>query len=799
MPTTATTAATTTECPSLDALKRLLKAKCDESQASPLCGHIENCPACQEKLERLAGDGPDLAADLRAEAAEAPASNSALRGALKRAEHELTSTAVVPVPPGALAATLAVPAAPLSGTDERDPPDLTFLLPSTVPGNLGRFGPFEVRGVVGRGGMGVVLRGYDESLNREVAIKVIDPQLANNAQYRERFVREARAAAAVAHANLVAVYQVSEDAASGLPYIVMQLINGESLDQRLKRAGKLIPKKVAWLGMQVAAGLDAAHKAGLTHRDIKPGNILLERVEDPAAPGPGGSGTVPAAHDKFRVKLTDFGLAKAAEDTRLTRTGFVAGSPLYMAPEQAAGGAVDQRADLFSLGTLLYEAATGRAPFDAGTPLAVLRRLSDETQMPLTRVNPDVPKWLSDAVDKLLAKNPNDRFQTAREVAELFAVKLVEMGALSPLDVPADVCPAAFLKAHNRKPICWKSVGNCVLPWAGGAVLGALLVGLLWALVPAREVPQPPPPPVAETGPEPLHRLKGETGAVWSLAFLSDDRLAAGLEDGTVRLWNHRTGAVLRTLEPRQEGSVWAMDVSHDAKYLVFACDNSKVSFWNLASLRPAGLEFPHPSSTRSVAFSPTGKFLATGDRASTVRVWDWENQIPVELTGHRGAIHALAFTPDGTRLASAGSDGTIKEWELKDINWDDRKGPEPSMQMSDHRGPVYGLAFSPDGKKIASAGWDGTVRVWDALNGTQLQKIEAHDGDVWAVSFGGGGKWVASAGSDSHVKVWDVATGKEVWGYRGPRGFHVVKFGPDGTTLAAGSRSGNVKVWDVK
>ncbi len=753
MPTTATPA--TTECPPLDALKRLLKARCDESQASPLCGHIETCPACQERLDRLTGDGPDLAADLRAEAADPVPHNSALHGALRRTAHELSGAAFGPVPAGALAVTAALPDAPLSGSGEREQPDLSFLLPSKVPGTLGTFGPFEVRGVVGRGGMGVVLRGFDASLNREVAIKVIDPQLANNGQYRERFVREARAAAAVAHANLVAVYQVSEDAASGLPYIVMQLVNGESLDQRLKREGRMTAREVSALGMQVAAGLAAAHAAGLTHRDIKPGNILLERPSGSTPEAKVGSGPTHGKH--FRVKLTDFGLAKATEDTRLTRTGFVAGSPLYMAPEQASGGAVDQRADLFSLGTLLYETATGRAPFDAGTPLAVLRRLSDETQMPLNRVNPEMPEWLSDAVDKLLAKNPNDRFQSAREVAELFAGKLVEMGALSPLDIPADVCPAAYLKAHGRKPICWEKVGRCVAPWAGGAALGALLVALVWALWPAPEGAS------AEVGPAPRHVLQGETGAVWSLAFLPKDQIAAGLEDGTVRIWNHRTGGLVRTLEPRQEGSVWAMDVSHDGKYLVFACDNAKVSFWNLSSLRPAGLEFPHPSSTRSVAFNPTGRSLATGDRASTVRVWDWDSQIPVELTGHRGAIHALAFTPDGKRLASAGSDGTIKEWELKDIRWMDRKGPEPSMQMSDHRGPVYGLAFSPDGAKIASAGWDGTVRVWDAMNGTQLQKIEAHDGDVWAVSFGNGGKWVASAGSDAHVKVWDVATGK-VW-----------------------------------
>ncbi len=149
----------------------------------------------------------------------------------------------------------------------------------------------------------------------------------------------------------------------------MQLVQGESLEQRLKRVGKLPAMEVARLGMQAAAGLAAAHAGGLIHRDIKPGNILLEDPVD-------------------RVKLTDFGLARAAEDVKLTRTGFVAGTPLYMAPEQARGDEVDHRADLFSLGSVLYEAATGTAPFDGKTPLAVLRRVADETPTPLQRGEP---------------------------------------------------------------------------------------------------------------------------------------------------------------------------------------------------------------------------------------------------------------------------------------------------------------------------------------------------------------------------------------------------------------------------
>ncbi len=249
--------------------------------------------------------------------------------------------------------------------------------------------------------MGVVLHAYDPCLQRDVAVKVIDPQLANNEVARQRFCREARAAAAVTHDNLVAVHQVDEDEDSGLPYLVMQLVIGESLEQRLKRVGKLGVHEVARIGMQAAAGLAAAHAGGLIHRDIKPGNILLEAPSD-------------------RVKLTDFGLARAAEDVKLTRTGFVAGSPLYMAPEQARGEEVDHRADLFSLGSVLYEATAGTPPFDGKTPLVVLRRVADETPTSLSAVNPDVPHWLSDIVDKLLAKNPTDRYQSAAEVAEVF-------------------------------------------------------------------------------------------------------------------------------------------------------------------------------------------------------------------------------------------------------------------------------------------------------------------------------------------------------------------------------------------
>ena len=763
--------ATTTVCPPLADLERLIHGRCTDARNAALCEHVGACPECQKRLDRLAGSGSGLAERLREAESEPPPQDSAYWKALAYAEDELRKTVVFQ-----------------PGGRTTDAPDgteleLDFLQPADKPDLLGKLGRFDIVRVVGRGGMGVVLHGYDPSLARDIAIKVIDPQLANNEVARQRFCREARAAAAVTHDNLVAVHQVNEDEPSGLPYLVMQLINGESLEQRLRRAGKMTVPEVARLGMQAAAGLAAAHASGLIHRDIKPGNILLEAPSD-------------------RVKLTDFGLARAVEDVKFTRTGFVAGSPLYMAPEQARGDEVDARADLFSLGTVLYEAATGTAPFDAKTPLAVLRRVSDETQMPLVRIEPDVPKWLSDAVDKLLSKEPAGRYQTATEVAEVFAAGLAEMYLLSPLDVPAEVCAGSRVIARARNPICWKKIGCRARPWAGGAVIGGLVVGLLWAFT-GSDAPEPHPQPVAQApaapnpGPAPRLTLVGESGTVWATAF-TGNRLVMGMEDGSIMIWNLQNGELIKALD-KQDGNIWTADVSPDGELLVTAADESAVTFWNLKTLRR---EFSLPESTwtKVAAFNPAGKYLATGNRSGVVKVWDWKNGVPyAQLRGHRGTIHALAYSPDGTRLASAGSDGTVKVWELKKGTFELGEGPPPSIEMAFHRGSVYAVAFSPDGSKIASAGWDGTLRICDAVTGEQLLKIAGHDGDVWSVAFGGGGKWVASAGSDGYVKVWDVGSAAEVFSYRAGRAVHVVRFAADGTTLAAGGRDGTVRVWDIK
>ena len=283
---------------------------------------------------------------------------------------------------------------------------LGFLTPCKTPGRLGVLAHYEILEILGGGGMGTVLRGVDVKLNRVVAIKVLAPQLAANAMARQRFLREAQAAAAVSHDHVVAIHAVDEW--NGLPYLVMEYVSGTSLQQKIDAGGPLQLAQILRIGMQIASGLAAAHAQGLVHRDIKPANILLENGIE-------------------RVKITDFGLARSIDDVRITKAGAVCGTPQYMSPEQAQDERVDQRSDLFSLGSVMYAMSTGRSPFRGDTGLAVLKRVCEDTPRPIREVNPDIPEALAQIVNKLLAKNPDARFQRAGEVAELLSRYLAHL------------------------------------------------------------------------------------------------------------------------------------------------------------------------------------------------------------------------------------------------------------------------------------------------------------------------------------------------------------------------------------
>ncbi len=304
------------------------------------------------------------------------------------------------------------------GTRTDDEVPLGFLEPPTRSDSLGRIGHYEVLQVLGQGGFGIVFRAFDDVLHRVVAVKVLSPQMAATSPARKRFLREARSSAQVRHENVVQVYEVGEQP---LPYIAMEFIPGETLQQRLDRVGPVDAAEVVRIGRQIAEGLAAAHGTDLVHRDIKPGNVLLE----------GGTN---------RVKITDFGLARAADDASISQSGIIAGTPNYMAPEQAKGEKLDHRADLFSLGSVLYQMVAGRPPFRANSTVAVLKRVAEDQPRAIREIISETPQWLCDIIAKLHAKNPDDRFQSAREVADVLA------------DCEAQLKANAKLKDYSRIP-----------------------------------------------------------------------------------------------------------------------------------------------------------------------------------------------------------------------------------------------------------------------------------------------------------------------------------------------------------
>lgn len=717
-----------TMCPDPKRLEGLLQGNLSPTEQAELTEHVGECSGCQQALDQLAA-GPSVAVLSQVDR-DKPASDSAYWPAVAELDKEITK--------------------PVSHHSLPPKTPVDFLPPSDDPSHLGRLDQFNILSVIGRGGMGIVLRGFDTYLQRDVAVKVLDPTMADDEVARKRFCRESRTAASINHENVVAVHHVAHEESSDLPYLVMQLIDGESLDERLAQ-GRLSLKDVIGFGAQVAAGLAAAHEKGLIHRDVKPANVLLERGTN-------------------RVKLTDFGLARAAEDVRLTGTGLVTGTPLYMAPEQARGEDVDARADLFSLGVLLYELCTGQTPFDAKTPLAVLKKVTDERHRPVRELNPDTPEWLADIIDRLLAKSPADRFQTAREVADILDF------SWSAMKSSGDVVPACPVKRAQRR--------RQILMIVAAAVAGALATATAVVLWQGRmgggnheEASEPP-----------LAVLRGGSGTIWGVAFSPHDHtLAMAMEDGTIKLWNVDTGTVKATLTGHR-GMVWTAMFSGDGTHLVSSGDDNSARVWDVATGKTA-LTLQTSAAVRAALFDRQAKSIFTGDRQGNIIVWDLATGEQVRTWQHPGAVFALALSPDGTTVASAGTDRGIRLW--------DAATGQERLALHGHSGTVYGLAFRPDGKMLASAGWDRTVRLWDPGTGDMLRILEGHGRDIWAVDFSPDGKTLASAGHDGSVRVWDVETANLLKTFRGHDGtVHSVVFSHDGSRIASGGRDGTVQLW---
>lgn len=341
------------------------------TESETVTRHVQNCERCQSELVRIGGD-PEEWTDCKVWLSDVDIAIAGSEGDFPHGSD--LSRAFVPKAMGIDAAI--------------DDVDVSFLDPPSHPEMLGRIGRYDVEGVLGRGGMGVVLKAYDTELHRPVAVKVMGPEWAASPVARERFAREAQAAASVAHENVIPIFNV--DSTARLPFIVMRLINGHTLAEWVTPQTPMDTATILRVAGQLADGLAAAHRRGLVHRDVKPGNILV-------------------GENRARIWITDFGLARAADSATLTRTGVIAGTPHYMSPEQARGEPLDHRSDLYSLGSVLFFMCVGRPPMQAENTLAVLHKIVHHKPTCLAELRADLPPTFVRLVASLLSMNAVDR------------------------------------------------------------------------------------------------------------------------------------------------------------------------------------------------------------------------------------------------------------------------------------------------------------------------------------------------------------------------------------------------------
>ncbi len=680
-----------------------------------------------------------------------------------------------------------------------------------MPEPLSKLGKYDITEEIGRGGMGAVYKGYDPALNRSVAIKLLAPHLVWEQAFVERFMREARAVAQLHHPNIISIYDVGQDGPNY--YFVMAYLPGGSLKHVIARQGRLAPAKAIPILRQLADALDYAHSKGLVHRDVKPANVMFD--------------------ERGQIILTDFGIVKAAEESRLTGTGASIGTPHYMAPEQVLGHEVTARTDQYALGIVAFEMLTGRVPFDADTTTAILFKQVNEPPPPVTTLCPDLPPAVEVTLNRALAKSPADRYVSCGE----FVAALQQALALSQPTVAAPL-PTVRVQAPTPTPTALPTPRQGVPSWvwiAGGAVLLACLAvlsvlvlgsSLLGSkLSPAtptnivasqptsapvstprltltplritssfptstRVMPTPTRTPALLSTPSISVRFaqssaldKGGKQVAWS----PDGKLIAIASD-KLYLYDAQTSSQVRAIG---QGSVSGFAFSPDGTIL--AAVIGEVKLYEIATgseLRALpGIRITTSAASGNLAFSPDGKTLAIVIE-KTVKLFEVASGREVGLIITQDSANAIAFLPDGKSLIAGG-------WNSLKI-WDIASGQEVKA-IGDRLPGVNKLALSSDGTLVATGATNGGLRLWEVATGRELHTLSGHTGSINSLAFSPDGKLLASASNDVTVKVWDVASGVELQTLIGHvRDAQGVAFSPDGRQLATISQDGTTLLWSA-